>query len=122
MFASSALVTATKTSESVDVLLEQQFLVGGVAGQHDRVAQHLGGAARALRVALDQLDLRTPSSACARRMPMLPPPAMTTARRRLELAQLAHHLADVLRAARKNTSSPGSMTVSPSGLTLRPRR
>ena len=41
----------------VDVLLEQQLLVGGVADEHDRFVQLFGNVSRALRIALDDLDL-----------------------------------------------------------------
>ncbi len=42
---------------AVDVLLEQQLLVGRIAVQHGGALQLLGNAPRALAVALDELDL-----------------------------------------------------------------
>ena len=49
MLASSALVSGDEDVGVVDVLLEQQVLVGGVAGQDQRVAQRLCRAARLCR-------------------------------------------------------------------------
>ncbi len=42
---------------AVDVLLDQQFLVGGIPVQHDRLLQQLRDLAGAARVALDELHL-----------------------------------------------------------------
>ena len=63
------------------------------------------------------------SSVFASRKPMLPPPAITTRRTgssSLRSSFITRRMS--LRGARKNTSSPSSMTVLPSGCTPRPLR
>ena len=57
MLASSEFVSAQKDVDAVDVLFEQQLLVGRVADEHDRLVELLGDVPGAARVAFDDLDL-----------------------------------------------------------------
>src|SRR5690606_26244730 len=80
----------------LDVLLDQQFLVGGIARQHHGLVELLGDRAGALAVALDQLHLvgglqraREPHADVAAAGDDDPP------HRAIQLAQLVDHRADI---------------------------
>ena len=91
--------------------------------QHDCVAQDLGDAPRARRVALDDLDLVAVLDALRE-----PEPDVAATRdhdaldRVVDPPQLHHDLAHVLGGGEENTSSSCSITVSPSGAMLLPAR
>jgi len=74
------VVSAANHIRAVDVFLDQQLFVGGIAMQHDGVFQQLGDPACPPRIALDEFSPGCAPRVSARRKPMLPPPAMTRRR------------------------------------------
>ena len=95
--ASSELVSAAEHVGAVDVLLDQQLLVGGIAVEHDGVLEHLGDAARAARVALDQLHLvALLERACQAQADVAAAGDHQRPHRILAAAQFRHDAADVL--------------------------
>jgi hypothetical protein len=99
---------------------EQQVLVGGVAGQDQRVPQRLGCAARLVGIALDQLDLdavleclREAEADVAGARNDDTPHARLLGRENSFMTSFMSS-----RAARKKISSCSSIVVSPSGSML----